>query len=192
MEQTKSTLATTKNGPMRKAERILKQRLFAQLLLDPHTHHTKDSIVQRLGISETTYRKWSQNPELLDWAGHDLRVTDIKVKILASGYKTRAIDTLTDVMENDRNGLARVRAAEIILSMDTQLPEGSTVESKSETLKLLERFKPVLIMGSIEQLRNITKQHMENSLVEEEPSIDAEYKVVDEDEDGYEEDEEDI
>lgn len=175
-------------GRMTKAEQAIKQRLFAQLLLSPDYHYNRDEIMERVGISESTYYKWSKDPNLADMAGIEPNRHNLKAKLLAAQMKADALSTLHDVMENDRSGLARVRAAEIILGYDTNMEAvvDDDVE-KRRVQQLLQINRPIFVMGTQDMVAEISKlqrlntgePELEGDEMEDDDFVESDYEYVD-------------
>lgn len=174
-------------GRMTKAEQSIKQRMFAQLLLSPDHHYSKSEIMDRVGISEGTYLKWSRDPNLADMAGIEPNRHNLKAKLLAAKMKTDALNELHGIMQNDRNGMARVRAAEVILSYDTNMDVAvDDGTEKKKVQQLLQINQPIFVMGNQDMLQSIsaaqriiTGEQDPDISEEGDDFIDADYEYLD-------------
>lgn len=105
-----------RRGGYSRLETLLRKRLFARTVLS-EPHLTKDEICRRVGIGTKTYSKWVRDKGLLREVGQDGDVVTEQTRHFAYQHRGRALNTLLDVMDNSRNDLARVRAAELLLQL---------------------------------------------------------------------------
>lgn len=172
-------------GRMLAPEEELKKRLFAEMLLEPD-RYSRDQICDKLGITANTYYKWSKDPKLASLAGFDSERYDLSTRIAAAKLKRKALQTLERIMDNGID-LAAVRAAEIIMGMDTTVQEEDTVANKKAAETLLKTIQPVFVVSSPETLKSVVDAmsqrpaHSEPEDNEDDDAIDADYyEVVDE------------
>ena len=145
-------------GRMGSAERRIRQQKFALLLLDMETQRTRAQICEECGISERTYDRWSSDPAVLKLGGESALRLDAATRRYAYEHRGTAMRTIVQVMENSRNDIARVRAAELMYQWGEEAAaneEPATQSNGDELAKLLSSSRPTFIFGNATMIQNL-------------------------------------
>lgn len=142
---------------MGKLQRRLLQQQFVDLLLNLELKLSRLDICERLGISESTYQRWSTDPEVLKLAALDGSRIGHATRAYAYEHRGTALKTLVSVMESSRNDVARVRAAELMYQWGNEAAESEQppdTDAAAEVATLLANRGPTFIIAKAEMFMN--------------------------------------
>lgn len=175
------------SGKMTKAEKSLKMRIFAKMLLDPESSHSKEDICAALSISESTYYKWSKDDSLVELSGFEPARENMVTAIMASQLRKSALITLKEVMDNEFAGsMARVQAAKTILEY---IPDQVEIRSDVNGLRarsIILMNQPFFVQTGREVVGTITGLMAGMDILSRDvppADVDGEFTVVEDDED---------
>lgn len=154
-----------RRGRMGEAERRHRQKMFITMLLDVERMHSREEICRACGISERTYDRWANDPEVMAAGGISAHQVSLATANFAFQHRGTAMSTLVKVMTSSKNDIAKVRAAELMYQWGEEALKAQQAQSSGEdaadVARLLSGQGPTFIIANA----NMIQQQAGSTLV---------------------------